>query len=81
MTIEMEQLRKEVKRIVIELLRLYYNKTSNYELMKRNEKIILRGLHWRIVDLLIEMSNLEFDILSDAELFYKNYEGKEPKDN
>ena len=49
--------------------------------MKRNEKIILRGLHWRIVDLLIEMSNLEFDILSDAELFYKNYEGKEPKDN
>ena len=27
------------------------------------------------------MSDLEFDILSDAELFYKNYEGKEPKDN
>ena len=24
--------------------------------------------------------NLEFDILSDAELFYKNYEGKESKD-
>ena len=24
--------------------------------------------------------NLEFDTLSNAELFYKNYEGKEPKD-
>ena len=24
--------------------------------------------------------NLEFDTLSNAEMFYKNYEGKEPKD-